>query len=48
MQRCSEVGEAGSVQRVSKEDLFRQSDFLSIHTVQSSRTIGMTAQKPTD
>ena len=38
-ERCAEVDPG--VRRVSKEQLFAQSDFLSIHTVQSSRTIGL-------
>ena len=36
-ERCAEIG----VKKVTKEQLFAQSDFVSVHLVQSSRTIGL-------
>ena len=36
-ERCAEIG----VEKVTKEELFEQSDFVSVHLVQSSRTIGL-------
>ena len=36
-ERCAEIG----VEKVTKEELFAESDFVSVHLVQSSRTIGL-------
>ena len=40
-----EKAKAGGAARVSKEELFRQSDFLSIHTQLSARTRGLVTAK---